>query len=861
MEKWHRALLDQMQAPAPPGFRRPTMELLRADRAAWVRMAEKVSSLKRKGDGTLPLNAALDELQLDPSVMFHLVPLPLDRASVQGRNHSDTKLQDDPPKLAPRPKNKFGKPHKGSNKGKGKGKSKPTSKGKMPTELIGLHQQTKSGKRMCYNYNLARKAEQLDRGVKRSFGDISSFAQKLSDRVNGILLSDLIFIEIFSGTAGLTAEVRRMGCQHSTGIDAHVTKQVKAPVIRIDLSLESGQTLLWRILSQPRVFGIHLGPPCGTSSRAREIKRHFGRSPPPLRSVAHPDGRPNLSPRDQARVDTANLPYKLSGEILAYATAQGILCTLENPARSHMWNTSFLQDQIAPIQAQLYNILFHHCAFGSKRRKRTKLLANHLCFQHLCRECDGAHEHLPCGYTPQGWATALEVEYPIGLCREWANCLREVLLAHGALDLPQSLQAEDPSSLQLQAKASLGLQPRGKRLRPLMREFAYILKVYGPKSLILALPDKTQKEHVLPPLCYAEPPCFVLPASAKQFRAPVLQGGVAGQQQFEQTDDSQQFSQFDEPLWKVEYGIAWDPQTFVACAAGMSHPGHFLDGVHDALKNLFVKMATRSPSDLAMERTEAMRKWVARFRELKEHGVDGLDNSPAHAKKILERKNLQLFDELVKASGSPDTHIASDIAPGFDLMGPIPSGGIFQSKPLHATLLPEQVREMAKFARDATWSSVRRGKDNAMCKDIYNSAKEECERGWMRGPFPLGELRHDAILTRRFGVQQTATLPDGSRVSKFRPIDDFSESLINVTNSCDETISPMGIVKRMRTRPKDVLVCKTIDLRKAYKNLPISESALNDAFICVLSPETGEPEAFQTLVLPFGARAAVMGFL
>ena len=56
------------------------------------------------------------------------------------------------------------------------------------------------------------------------------------------------------------------------------------------------------------------------------------------------------------------------------------------------------------------------------------------------------------------------------------------------------------------------------------------------------------------------------------------------------------------------------------------------------------------------------------------------------------------------------------------------------------------------------------------------------------------------------------------------------------------------------------LVCKTIGLRKVYKNLPISEAALGDAYIAVCSPDAAVPLAFQTKVLPFGARAAVMGF-
>lgn len=52
----------------------------------------------------------------------------------------------------------------------------------------------------------------------------------------------------------------------------------------------------------------------------------------------------------------------------------------------------------------------------------------------------------------------------------------------------------------------------------------------------------------------------------------------------------------------------------------------------------------------------------------------------------------------------------------------------------------------------------------------------------------------------------------------------------------------------------------TIDLRKAYKQLPLSKLAMGDGSLCVLNPEPGEPEIFRPTVLPFGARAAVQGF-
>jgi len=49
-------------------------------------------------------------------------------------------------------------------------------------------------------------------------------------------------------------------------------------------------------------------------------------------------------------------------------------------------------------------------------------------------------------------------------------------------------------------------------------------------------------------------------------------------------------------------------------------------------------------------------------------------------------------------------------------------------------------------------------------------------------------------------------------------------------------------------------------LRKAYKQLPLSEAALRDGNLAVLNPGTGKPEAFKCYVLPFGARAAVQAF-
>ena len=149
-------------------------------------------------------------------------------------------------------------------------------------------------------------------------------------------------VEVFSGTAGLTAAMRQIGMHSSLGGDTHVTKQVKAPVVRLDLTTNHGVQLLWKILGHPRVVAVHLVPPCGTSSRARGIRRHSGPDPKPLRSKVRPDGLPSLAGIDLQRVLSANALYKLSAEIFQWCTLHGVLCSLENPARSYMWDTSFL---------------------------------------------------------------------------------------------------------------------------------------------------------------------------------------------------------------------------------------------------------------------------------------------------------------------------------------------------------------------------------------------------------------------------------------------------------------------------------------------------------------------------------------
>ena len=192
------------------------------------------------------------------------------------------------------------------------------------------------------------------------------FTDRVRNRVAGKKLEDLIFIELFSGTGGLCAEVRRLGLSNSVGVDAHITKHTKCPVLRIDMTTEYGMELVWRILGQDNCVAVHMGPPCGTSSRARDIRRRKGPDPKPLRSDKWPNGLPSLQGSDKRRVGLANELYMQCAKIFEHCTRVGILCTIENPGNSYCWSTTFMTE----LAVGHKDVFLHHCMFGSERSWR-----------------------------------------------------------------------------------------------------------------------------------------------------------------------------------------------------------------------------------------------------------------------------------------------------------------------------------------------------------------------------------------------------------------------------------------------------------------------------------------------------------
>ena len=547
-------------------------------------------------------------------------------------------------------------------------------------------------------------------------------------------------------------------------------------MIRIDLSCPSSQELLWRILHRKDIGGVHLAPPCGTSSRAREIRRPRGPNPKPLRSDRFPDGLPTLKGTDRIRVDKANILYRLLGEIVRYCVLHSISVTVENPARSLFWDTVAFTEPLKSIRSKLSSAYFHHCMYGSQRRKYTQLLYNFEVFESMSIECDGSHTHLPWGFRNKRWSTAEETDYPLGLCKAYAPCYREHLIQMGYHPPASSLLHQNMDINQVvNNQIAVDKQPKGKRIPPLPSEFAPFFTVAGPPGQLPAV-GKLTHPWAVPNFIKISGPyeIKVFPKNSRVVRSKYKGNGA-------------------DRVEEVAIGVHWEPDAFVKIAIKNQRPKNIIQSVPSVLRNTIDAITCSDDVSNARHRTEVARKWMLRAIELKTKEDAIKAEMDQHCAKILSNKKTLIFEELIKECRHSDVNLADNIRRGFSLMGDLPKSNVFPSRHIFATLMAEQVRQTAVHSRRAIIHSTMNQMDDDVCQGVYDATLKEVEQGWLEGPISPSDLGDACSVRRRFGVKQFSTEADGSRVCKIRPIDDFTESLINLTNGSEECIVVHGI--------------------------------------------------------------------
>ena len=106
----------------------------------------------------------------------------------------------------------------------------------------------------------------------------------------------------------MTATVRKLGLRDAFGIDHIIHQRLRCPAIKLDLFTDEGLCLYYKCLDEDHLAWVHFAPPCGTSTRARNIVKPGQYNPPPLRS-REPDGMASMPMQFRGRVRSANQLY------------------------------------------------------------------------------------------------------------------------------------------------------------------------------------------------------------------------------------------------------------------------------------------------------------------------------------------------------------------------------------------------------------------------------------------------------------------------------------------------------------------------------------------------------------------------
>ncbi len=157
----------------------------------------------------------------------------------------------------------------------------------------------------------------------------SSAAKPNSSVNNSSSAMVLKIMELCAGSATLCASFKARGVQVIAVDSARNRHSAKVPILVIDLTTEVGQNTIRRIITEGGIAYIHMAPPCGTASRARErpvsawLQSQGVPSPKPLRSEEFPCGLEGIEGENAVRVAAANAIYAFMVEVICWLKAWG----------------------------------------------------------------------------------------------------------------------------------------------------------------------------------------------------------------------------------------------------------------------------------------------------------------------------------------------------------------------------------------------------------------------------------------------------------------------------------------------------------------------------------------------------------
>ena len=511
-----------------------------------------------------------------------------------------------------------------------------------------------------------------------------------------------------------------------------------------------------------------------------------------------------------------------------------------------MWFTT----PFVKLQAAISDFLafsFHTCMFQAERKKDTAIWTSVPQLQSaLERKCDGNHSHKPWGLVgPNEFATAEECAYNVELARTWAQAIADYAIACNVVPEPQTFdeaRSHHAKTTKLN-QALLGLLPRGRKIPPLMCDFLQ------PQTFDVSEMPALQK---LAPKMRIPDSVTAFPKGSRVLR--FHSNGAGGVDGHESVDGQ------NTGLPKfAAIGIPREPWDFVAEAIKLTHPVLQRMRVPKIIEEA-IDLHSFDPVGLRRRHVEFGQWVVSAAKEVQEEQKTIINDMPVHCRRVLEGKNIALFNRLIHFHSYPDVDLAMQMARGFPLYGWMPASGVFQGQVRLPELQQGALKAMAKSYTQRTLAAVKGSGCADLDAALWTATMSEVSDGYIIGPFEPSAVPIGAIVAPRFALQQK---------NKIRPIDDFTAAGTNLAVGMHEKLAVdtidecAGIIKAWMQRfgAGLELVGKCYDLRKAYRQLAVCEDHLHASWVAVWNPELKRPQVFQMDSLPFGATGSVAAFL
>ena len=708
-------------------------------------------------------------------------------------------------------------------------------------------------------------------------------------------------IEICCGSAGLCAAFEANNME-SLGIDWGLNRHTpKSKWITINLAEEKGLTQVMELISGCKnLLLIWFGLPCGTASRARETVQG-PTMPPQLRSAQRPFGLPGLSEVNQKKVEAANNIYLNAIVLIKWCIANGKYWCVENPSNSYLW---YMQEYIELLwHPAVRDLCYSACMVGGKRDKKQRLRTNAHEFLAFLTDlkCDGSHQHAPwsSGSGPGQWHTTDEAEYPAEFCSKIAQAFRHV----------QSTAAV-PAAAELQAVGAMAAAKRPKRRTDLHHKRAVGSQPGSWRTARLIPEYKVEKIIHL----HHEDVRVVTEATASNKgwinEDLVLKQGCipAGSRLLKSTGDDWQGDEEKGRLraqGTARYGTPWEPMEFVRAARALKHPFDEPPTVADRQRRAIFKILTKGVDQVRTDRKEAMAYWTERAAALEPLEIELFKNAhpavqacwgnaptPNEATRDgWKGKRTLLLQEMAEAAGAPRAAraVCSYVQQGVPVFGEVPATGLYDREVSEPDKTLTQVLQAGKWSRPALRAKIKGDKNPEADALVLARTEEEVQEGKALGPYTEDDV--DRILGKQWAPARRVGLVQSAGI---RPIDDFSEFGHNGASKTHEKVDLAtvdvcaGMLKLAHGAAKDGgtvavelndgqvlegklhesfrgdddrgMVGRTIDLRRAFKQLAPAPAMAPLMVVALWHPGVQAVRYYLLRALPFGARNAVYTF-